>query len=64
MKKIDCLVERPANFVIAFALFMMALAMSVIGVTLLPVIGLMMAVPIFALSGFFAFSPKSQECTL
>jgi hypothetical protein len=64
MKNIDCLVERPAKFVIAAVLALMALAMSVIGVTILPLIGLLMAIPVFALAGFFAFSPASPECSL
>ena len=64
MKKIDCVVERPAKIAIAAALVLMALGMSIIGVTLLPFIGLLMAIPVFALAGFFAFSPQSQECTL
>ena len=64
MKKIDCLVERPAKFFIAAVLVLMALAMSVIGVTILPFFGLLMAIPVFALAAFFAFMPPSQECTL
>jgi hypothetical protein len=64
MKKIDCLVERPTKFVIAAVLVLMALAMSVIGVTILPFFGLLMAVPAYALAGFIAFSPRSRECTL
>jgi hypothetical protein len=64
MKKIDCLVERPTKIVIAAVLTLMALGMSVIGVTILPFIGLLMAVPVFAAAVFFAFSPPSQECTL
>lgn len=64
MNRIDCLIERPAKFAIAAALGLMALGMSVIGVTLLPFIGLLMAVPVFGLAGFFAFSPRSRECTL
>ncbi len=64
MKKIDCVIERPAKIAIAMALVLMALGMTVVGVVLIPVIGVFMAIPVFVLAGYFAFSPRSQECTL
>lgn len=64
MKRIDCLFERPASIAVAFALFFMALGLSVIGVTVLPLLGLFLAVPVFFLSGAFLFSPQSKACSL
>jgi hypothetical protein len=38
--------------------------LSVIGITILPVLGLILAVPVFLLAGMFLFSPKSKACSL
>lgn len=64
MKQLDCLFERPASIVVALALFFMALGLSVIGITILPVLGLILAVPVFFLSAAFLFSPQSKACSL
>lgn len=64
MNRIDCLFERPTNIVIAAALFLMSLGSGVIGITILPVFGLILAVPLFLLSGWFLFSPQSKACSL
>jgi uncharacterized membrane protein YvlD (DUF360 family) len=64
MKRIDCLFERTSSVGVAAALLLMALGMSVIGITILPVLGLIMSLPIYFLSGLFLFSPQSKECAL
>ena len=64
MKRIDCLIERPANVGIALALALIAIGFSVIGITVLPVLGLLFAIPIFFLAGAFLFSENSKECEL
>ena len=64
MNRIDCLFERPANIMISAILFSMALGLSIIGITILPVLGLILAVPVYVLSGAFLLSPRSDACSL
>lgn len=64
MKRVDCLIERPANIGIAIALATIASGFSVIGITVLPVVGLLVAIPIFFLAGAFLFSERSAECEI
>jgi hypothetical protein len=64
MKQIDCLFERVSHVGVGIALLFLAVGLTLIGVTVLPVIGLVTAVPVFLLAGWFIAAPKSQECTL
>jgi len=64
MKQIDCLFERSSSVGVAFVLSLFAIGLSVIGLTILPVLGIFLAIPVFVLAGFFLFSPKSRECSL
>jgi len=64
MRPIDCLIERPANIGVAAALMVMALGLIVIGLTVLPVLGIFLAIPVFLLSVAFLFAPRSQECSI
>lgn len=59
---LNCGLEKPLNFVVAALLFLIGLGFTFIGFTVLPVIGLMVAVPVLALSLFFLFAPRSKEC--
>lgn len=64
MKPINCLLERPSNIAVAVALMIMTLFLVVIGLTVLPVLGIFLAIPVFILSISFFFAPGSPECTL
>ena len=64
MNRIDCLLERPTSILVSIALFFMAMGLCVIGITILPVLGLILAVPIFGLSAVFLFMPPSEVCSL
>lgn len=64
MRPIDCLIERPANIGVAVALMAMALGLIVIGLTVLPVLGIFLAIPVFLVSVAFFFAPRSQECSI
>lgn len=64
MKRIDCLIERPASIAIAIALAFIATGFSVIGITVLPILGLLVAIPVFFLAGVFLFSEPSTECQI
>lgn len=64
MNRIDCLFERSASVGIAIALLFMAMGLVIIGVTILPILGLLLAIPVFAVSGAFLVAPRSKECML
>jgi hypothetical protein len=64
MNRLDCLFERSASIGIAVALLFMALGLVVIGLTILPYLGILLSIPVFMASGAFLFSPRSAECTL
>ncbi len=67
MKKseyLNCLFEKPVNFAIGVFLFFIGLGFTVIGFTVLPVIGLMVAVPLFVLSIVFFMADRSKECSV
>ena len=64
MKKIDCLFERPSHFAVGAALFLMAIGLTLIGLTVLPFFALLAAIPVFFLAGWFFTAPKSRECTI
>jgi hypothetical protein len=62
MRKSDCLFERASHWGVGAALLLMALGLSIIGITVLPVLGLLLALPVFFLSASFFLAPSSQEC--
>jgi hypothetical protein len=64
MNRIDCLFERASSIGIAIALLFMAMGLVVIGVTVLPVLGLFLSIPLFMAASAFLFAPRSKECTI
>lgn len=64
MNKSDCLFERVSHMGVSIALFIIALGLSVISIVALPVVGLVIAAPVFVLSIWFLTAPRSRECTL
>jgi len=64
MKKADCLFERVSHLGVGLALLFIAMGLTVISVTALPVIGFVIAAPVFLLAAYFFTAPRSQECTL
>ncbi|MBI5895112.1 MAG: hypothetical protein HZB24_03560 [Desulfobacterales bacterium] len=64
MKPVDCLFERTANLGVGVSLMGMALGLIVIGLTVLPVLGILLSIPVFFVSAAFFFAPRSQECSI
>jgi len=64
MKKIDCLMEPVSHFFVGVLFLLAALALTIIGLTTLPVFGLLLAVPVFIAAGYFFTAPHSRECDL
>jgi len=64
MNKLRCLFEKASDVAVAVALGVIALGFGVIGVTVLPVIGLLLAVPVAVAAFIFAAAPQSKDCAL
>ena len=64
MSKTDCRFERFANIVIGLVTLLFGLGFVVIGATILPVIGLFIALPLIVLSALFLIARRSPECLL
>jgi hypothetical protein len=64
MNKNDCRLERVSNVTVGFILMVVGLFFAGTGVTVLPVIGLLIAVPVLALAGIFLVSPRSKACSI
>ena len=58
----NCGLEKPLNIVIGALLFLVGLGFTLIGIMILPVVGLFVAIPVLAVSIFFFAAPKSKEC--
>lgn len=64
MNKNDCKLERVSNVTIGFILAGFGLLFSLLGITVLPVIGLLIALPVLIIAGIFLFSPRSKACAI
>lgn len=64
MNQLDCAFERASNVGVAFSLLLMAAGLSVIGVTILPVLGIFMAIPVVVVAVAFLIAPRSKECKI
>ena len=64
MNRTDCKLERVSNVTIGFMLMTFGLLFALIGITVLPVIGLLIAVPVLIIAGVFLASPRSKACAI
>ena len=64
MLKNNCLFERVSHVSVGLILLLFAAGLGMIGVTVLPVIGLIAAMPVLFLAALFFKAPRSRECTL
>ena len=64
MNKNACRLERVSNVTVGFILMVVGLFFAGTGVTVLPVIGLLIAVPVLVLAGIFLVSPRSKACSI
>lgn len=64
MNKNECRLERVSNVTIGFILMVVGLFFAGTGVTVLPVIGLLIAVPVLVLAGIFLVAPRSKACSI
>ena len=64
MVSLNCKFEKVSHFGIGMALLVIGFIFSVVGITVLPVIGLVVAVPAFVASFLFFKAHRSKECQL
>jgi ABC-type phosphate transport system permease subunit len=64
MNKNECRMERVSNVTVGFILMFVGLLFMITGITVLPIIGLMIAVPVLILAGIFLVSPRSKACAI
>ena len=60
----DCKLERVSNVTIGFLLLIFGGLFTLIGITVLPVIGLMIAIPVLIVAGVFLAAPRSKACAI
>lgn len=64
MKALNCIFERVSNFSVGVILLFVGFAFLVISATVLPVVGLIVAIPVLAGSVVFFVAHRSKQCSL
>jgi hypothetical protein len=64
MNKTDCKFERVSNVTVGILLLIIGLFFTLIGIMIIPFIGLLIAVPVLIIAGIFLASPRSKACAL
>ena len=63
-KEQDCINEKWSARTVGWLILPLALLVGIFGMILLPVVGLIFAVPLFLFSFMFIFAPESKVCKL
>jgi hypothetical protein len=64
MNKTDCKLERVSNVTIGFILLAIGVFFALIGIMIIPFIGLLIAVPLLLIAVIFIASARSEACSL
>ena len=64
MNKTDCKLERVSNVMVGFLLLIIGAFFTLIGIMIIPVIGLLIAIPVLCIAMIFLASPRSQACSI
>ena len=64
MKTTDCVPQKISKFMLASLLGIGALGLIIIGVTLLPILGVIMALPIIALAIYIFQTKLNDQCEI
>jgi uncharacterized membrane protein len=64
MNRISCYFERFSDFAVGLFLLFVGLALTAISFTIIPVIGLFIAIPVLILAIAFLGAKRSKECAL
>jgi hypothetical protein len=64
MNKTDCKLERLSNVTIGLFLLIICMFFTLIGITIIPRLGLLVAIPVLILAGIFLMAPRSKACAI
>jgi len=64
MNRLSCYFERISDFTIGLFLLFLGLALTLISFTIVPIIGLFIAIPVLVLAIAFLGAKRSRECAL
>lgn len=60
----DCLFEQASHIGIGISLLFISMGLSLISGTILPILGLFLAIPVYFTAGFFLTAPPSEACAI
>ena len=64
MNKTDCKLERVSNVTVGLLLLIVGVFFTLIGIMIIPVIGLLIAISVLLTAVIFLASPRSRACSL
>jgi hypothetical protein len=64
MNRISCYFERISDFAVGLFLLFLGLALTIVSFTIIPVLGLFIAIPVLLLAIAFLGAKRSRECAL
>ncbi|MEE4264909.1 MAG: hypothetical protein V2I56_19650 [Desulfobacteraceae bacterium] len=64
MKALDCKLERVSNAMVGAILIIVGLLFTILGITVIPIIGLLFALAAFGMGVVFVLAPRSKACAL
>jgi hypothetical protein len=64
MKSLDCKMEKVSNAMVGAMLLFVGLVFALLGITVIPIIGLLFALAAFVLGVVFLLAPRSESCAL
>jgi hypothetical protein len=64
MNRISCYFERFSDLTVGLFLLFLGIALTIIGFTIIPILGLIIAVPVLLLAIAFLGAKRSRECAL
>jgi hypothetical protein len=64
MKSLDCKLEKVSNAMVGAILLFVGLVFVLLGLTVIPFFGLLLALAAFVLGVVFLLAPRSESCAL
>jgi hypothetical protein len=64
MSELSCFFERLSKLGIGITLLLFGLGLVIIGLTIIPVFGLVLAAPVLLASGYFMRAHLNRECQI
>ena len=64
MKSLDCKLEKVSNVMVGAILLFVGLVFALLGLTVIPIIGLLFPLAAFVLGVVFLLAPRSESCAM